>query len=148
MNDKGEKILERLEKYKNSQFPIMSVYLGVAQRKAAPSFLMSSLFHSQVHQNLGEEEQKTFKDDIKRIDEYIKTSYDSRGNRSIVFFTAGKKLWETLEFEFYLQPLCVVSYSPYIQPIIEALDEYKPYLVLLADREKARLFTVHLGEVE
>lgn len=148
MDTKIEKTLKKLTGFANSRFPILSFYIGIVEQKSAPSSVITSIFHSQVHQNLGEEEQKTFRKDLKRIDEYLKTTYDSRGNRSIAFFTADKKLWEVLEFEFYLPPLCTVSYSPYTSPIIEALGEYKPYLVLLADREKARLFTVHLGEIE
>lgn len=148
MNNKVEETLKKLAGFANSQFPILSVYIGTAEKKSAPSSVISSIFHSQVHQNLGEEEQKKFRKDLKRIDEYFKTIYDSRGNRSIVFFTADKKLWEVLEFEFYLPPLCTISYSPYIHPIMEAFGEYKPYLVLLADREKAKLFTVHLGEIK
>lgn len=146
--DKVERVLEKLERFKNSKFPILSVYLGVAQKKSTPSAIMSSMFHSQVHQNLTKEESKIFKGDIERIDDYLRTSYDSRGRRSAVFFTAGKKLWEILDFEFYLAPLCLTSYSPYIRPVIEALGKYNKYLVLLADREKARMFTVHLGNIE
>lgn len=148
MDNKVEKTIKKLREFSNSPFPILSVYLGTTGTKTPISSSISSIFHSLIHQTLGEEEWKKFRKDIRRVDEYLKTAYDSRGNRSIAFFTADKKLWEILEFEFYLPPLCTVSYSPYIQPIIEALDEYKPYLVLLADREKARLFTVYLGEMQ
>lgn len=148
MEDKVDKTIKKLAGYVNSPFPILSVYLGAVQKKSTDYSLISSIFHSQIHQNLGEEERKIFKKDLARIDDYLRTSYDSRGRRSVVFFCAGKKLWEVLEFEFYLPPFCVVSYSPYIRPITEALNEYKPYLVLLADRQKARLFTVHLGEIK
>lgn len=148
MDDKVEKTLKKLAAFSNSQFPVLTVYLGIAQKKSPPSSIMSSIFHSLVHQNLGEEEQKTFKKDLSRIDDYLRTSYDSRGTKSVAFFSGGGKLWAILEFEFYLPPLCVVSHSPYTSPITNAFGEYKPYLVLLADREKARLFTVHLGEIE
>jgi len=143
-----EKILEKLTKFRNSQYPILSVYLGAPQKKSAPSFMMTSIFHSQVHQYLGEQEKKTFESDIKRIDEYLKNVYDSRANRSIVFFSAGKNLWEVFEFEFCLPPLCVVSHSPYTKPIKDAQNDYRRYLVLLADHKKARLFNVHLGRIE
>ncbi|MDP2632738.1 MAG: hypothetical protein Q8P25_03370 [Candidatus Curtissbacteria bacterium] len=148
MENEVEKTLIKLETFLNSKFPILSVYLGISQRKSPSSTFLLSIFHSQVHQNLKEEGQKTFKKDLARIDDFLNTSYDSRGRRSIVFFTAGNNLWETLEFEFYLPPLCIVSNSPYTNPIIEVLGKYKPYLVLLADRKKARLFTVHLGRIQ
>ena len=38
--------------------------------------------------------------------------------------------------------------APYIQPLLDILDNYKQYAVLLVDKESARLFLVHLGEIE
>ena len=148
MSNNIKETLKKLEQFVNFSFPILSIYLGEAQKKSGSSTLFISQFHSQVHRNLKEEERKSFRKDLERAESYIRDSWDSRGKRSLVIFTSGKKLWEVLGFEFYLLPLCLVSHSPVVQPIIEALAKYRPYLVLLADREKARLFTVHLGEVE
>ncbi len=63
-------------------------------------------------------------------------------------FSTGKNLWGVLVFEFFLPLLAIVLHSPYLKPIEEALGTYQKYLVLLVDREKARLFTVHLGVIE
>jgi peptide subunit release factor 1 (eRF1) len=38
--------------------------------------------------------------------------------------------------------------TPYIRPLLDVLDEYERYAVALVDKEKARLFTVYLGEIE
>lgn len=89
-----------------------------------------------------------FRKDIERISRYLLEFWDTRGKRSIAFFSAGEKLWKVLDFEFHLPPLCLVSNSPYLKPIINAQQDYKKYLVLLVDRKKARLFTVHLGNIE
>lgn len=126
---------------------VLSIYLGFQDKKSPSSFLFSSLFHSLIHQKLSKEKQKTFRKDIERISKYL-LEYDTRGKRSIAFFSAGKNLWQVLDFEFYLPPLCLVSNSPYLKPIINANQDYKKYLVLLVDRKKARLFTVHLGNIE
>ncbi len=147
IEEEFNKVINKLQEFNNSSFPVLSVYLGSATKQAPSSTLLSTQFHSQIHQTLSDQEKKLFRKDLERIGDFIKSEYNARGKRSVVFFSAGKKLWETLKFEFYLQPLCLVSYSPYIHPIMEALDKYKKYLVLLADREKARLFTVHLGEI-
>ena len=39
------------------------------------------------------------------------------------------------------------SETPYIAPMLEILDEYERYGVVLADKEQARLFTVFIGEI-
>ncbi|WP_026234561.1 VLRF1 family aeRF1-type release factor [Calidithermus timidus] len=38
--------------------------------------------------------------------------------------------------------------EPYLTPLIYALDEYERYAVVLVDREKWRLFELHMGRVE
>jgi peptide subunit release factor 1 (eRF1) len=38
--------------------------------------------------------------------------------------------------------------SPLISPLLWVIDEYKPYLVVLVDQEKARLITAYLGAAE
>lgn len=140
--------LRKLDGFANSSFPILSIYVGSASKKSPSSILLGSQFHSLIHQNLAEAEQKKFHDDINRMERYILDEFDTHAKRSLAMFSAGKKLWESFSFEFYLPPLCVVSYSPYTKPITEALHAYNKYFVLLVDREKARLFTVHLGEIE
>jgi hypothetical protein len=140
--------IKQLQKLMNLPYPVLSVYLGTAEKKTFHANVVVSQFHSLIHQSLTKDEQKKFKKDIDRIISFLKEQYDSRGKRSIVFFSAGEKLFEVLEFEFYLPPLCVILHTPYLKPILEALDTYTKYLVLLVDHKKARLFTVHLGEIE
>ena len=38
--------------------------------------------------------------------------------------------------------------APYLRPLIAALDEYARYGVVLMDKEKARFFTVYMGEIQ
>ncbi len=140
--------IAKLKTYENSQFPVLSVYLGSGDKKTPkPIFLVSQL-HSLIHQNLSDDEQKFWRKDIDKIDEYLRQFFDRSDKRSVVFFSAGKNLWEVLEFEFFLPPLVLGLHAPYLKPIEEALATYRKYLVLLVDREKARLFTVHLGKIE
>ncbi|MDP3941974.1 MAG: hypothetical protein Q8Q49_06740 [bacterium] len=141
--------LQRLEKrYKNTAYPVLSVYLGFAGKKTPSTQVVLSLFHSYIHRFLTDDEQKFFRRDIEKITTYLSETFDSRGKRSIVFITSGRHLWEVFSFEFYLPPMCVVGYAPYLHPIVGALTSYKKYLVLLVDRKRARLFLVHLGEIE
>lgn len=145
---KIQQTLNRLRTYKSSNSPILSLYLGSNDKKSPNKDLLLSEFHSLINKNLKEEERKLFQKDILKINNYLKDTFDTRGNRSVVFFTSGKHLFETLDFEFYLPTLFKISNLPYIKPITKSLKDHKKYLVLLVDREKARIFTVHLGEIE
>ena len=42
----------------------------------------------------------------------------------------------------------VVDSTPYIKPLLDILDNYRRYAILLVAKESARLFLVHLGEIE
>jgi peptide chain release factor subunit 1 len=41
----------------------------------------------------------------------------------------------------------VVNRSPYINPLMDVLERYRRYAVLIVDKESARIFVVHLGEI-
>ncbi len=143
-----DKRVQKLEAFRRSSYPILSVYLGYAQKQSPTASMMVAQLHSLTSQNLSYEERKLFGRDLDKIEDYLTEIYDKRGKRSLAFFSAGKNLWEVFDFEFYLAPLALVTYSPYLKPIIDATGTYKKYLVILVDREKARLFTVHLGKIE
>ena len=87
----------------------------------------------------------TFESDIKRIEEYL-SEYKPLA-RSLIFFSAGSQLWEVEGLEFSLPASLSVGISPDLEPIIHSLHKYNKYLVLLVDREKARMFTVEQGEI-
>lgn len=140
--------VQSLNKYKNSESPVLSVYLGNSEKKSPSVKTLLSQFHSLIHEKLNREEQDKFRLDISKIEAYLEELFDSRGKRSVVFFSAGKGLFEVLDFEFFLPTFCVISNATYLKPINKAFGIHDRYLVLLADRKRARLFTVHLGEIE
>lgn len=145
INDIQEKI-ENLKRYKGNF--VLSVYLGEKEKKSPSSKYFVREFKSLIKKYLTDKDKKLFKKDIEKIKKYLQEFYDSHGKRSIVFFTSGKNLWEVFEFEFPLPDYCNVSKTPFLKPLLKELKEHEKYLVLLVDRKKARLFTVHLGIVE
>ncbi|RJQ27987.1 hypothetical protein C4577_00240 [Candidatus Parcubacteria bacterium] len=139
--------LKQLESFKNSGLPILTIQLTSSGKKSPPLKIFLAQLHS-LSKKLNKEETKIFKNDLKKIENYIMESLNTRGSKSIVFFTAGKHFFYTLNLEFYLPPACKVSNSPWVSDILKGIKKHTKYLILLADREKARLFTVHLGNVE
>lgn len=61
------------------------------------------------------------------------TSHDFSWTRELQVPLPNRAAWES---------------TPQVRPLLEALDEYECYAVVLADRSRARLFTVFMGEVE
>lgn len=137
--------VKEIEAYNDSDFPILSVYLGADSLQAPSGKFLLTQFHSLLHQSLNNEQREIFKNDIERIEEYLKDYIPT--DRSLVIFCAGQNLWEIVNLEFALPVNISASSSPNIQPILKAKQEYSKYLVLLVDREKARMFTVEQGEI-
>lgn len=138
-------VIEKLKTYNNSSFSILSVYLGADTVQAPPGELLLKQFHSLEHQNLDKKLRVAFESDINRIEKYLGEYIPSA--RSLIFFSAGKRLWEIVELEYYVLDSLSVGTSPNIDPLMGSLKKYTRYLVLLVDREKARMFTVEQGEI-
>ena len=117
-----ELAVRNLEKFQNSRFPILTIYLSSNSKEAPSSKFLLSQLHSLIHKNLSREEQKIFKKDIEKIEKYLTSQYDKRGKHALVFFSSGGNLWEVLDFDYYLPVLCLVSYSPYLNQINETLS--------------------------
>lgn len=137
--------ISEFESYNNSKFPILSVYLGADSLQAPSDKLLLSQFHSLLHQNLTDDQRNIFESDITRINQFLDEYIPSA--RSLIIFSSGDNLWEVVELEFSMPTSLSVNTSPDIEPIHKALNNYSKYLVLLVDREKARMFTVEQGEI-
>ena len=143
-----EETIGKLRKFKKFPFPILSVYLGSPDKRVPyPSFFLTQL-HALIRQNLDAEEQKYWQKDIARIEEYLHASLDRRDSKSLAFFSSQDNLWQALKLPVPLPPICQSSNNPYFEPLEKVLEENRKYLVLLVDREKAKIFTVRLGEIE
>lgn len=143
-----EEVINRLRSFKDFPFPILSVYLGSTNKRTPyPSFFLTQL-HGLVHDNFDDEDQRYWQQDLASIEEYLRDSLDRENNRSLAFFSSQDNLWQALELPFFLPPFCQSSHSPYLVPLEEILEKNRKYLVLLVDREKAKIFTVRLGKIE
>lgn len=72
----------------------------------------------------------------------------SNKDQGLALFSGGDELFEALVTHFTLPTLVSVDYSPYLVPLYDQIDDYERYLVIVADREKARYFTFHGDELE
>ena len=138
-------IIEKLKTYNDSSFQILSIYLGADTVQSPSGEFLLKQFHSLIHQNLSKEQRAIFGNDITRIEKYLIEQIPLA--RSLIFFSAGKQLWEIVELEFYVATDLSVGTSPNIGPMLQSLQKYTKYLVLLVDRKKARMFTVEQGEI-
>ena len=137
--------IKELESYNNSKYSILSVYLGSDSLQAPSKDILLPQFHSLLHQNLTKTQREMFEFDISRIEDYL-NNYAPSAN-SLIFFSAGEKLWKVVNLYYPIPNRMTIDSSPDITPIIKSQNKYSRYLVLMVDREKARMFTVEQGEI-
>lgn len=136
-------ILSNLSKQKT---PFLTVYLTGESKKVSHSSVFYTQFHSIIKRDLTGKLQSQWRDEIEKIDHYIRESINKSNSKTLVFFV-GEEQWSVLNFEFPIQSRCFISKGPYLKPLERSLEAYTKYLVLLADRKRARMFIVHLGEI-
>jgi len=92
-------------------------------------------------------EQKLVKEDLKRIETYIKNGKrDFKKALAIISSHAGD-IWEVYHLSVPVKNIVVIDKTPYLKPLANILEQYHSYAVALVDREHARLFAIHLGEI-
>ena len=59
-----------------------------------------------------------------------------------------KNFWKEFHLSIPVRNDIIIDTTPYIKPLLDILDNYQRYAILLVGREYARLFMIHLGEIE
>jgi hypothetical protein len=85
---------------------------------------------------------------VAQVDAYLAT-LSPLGAPGLAIFATGEGT-DVIATPLPLRPLDRVVWAPRpaIEPLAAALDEYERVAVLLVDKERSRLFTVYLGEIE
>lgn len=132
--------------------PVLSVYLDVDQSRSAN---LNRGFETNLRNMLRAVEEQV--GDRRQRDELAKDAarvlrfaagYRPAGRSLAMFCDDSEGLFRSWEVRAALVNDARWRDTPYVRPLLEALDEYERFGVLLADRSQARLFTVFMGEIE
>ncbi len=92
--------------------------------------------HSSVH------------DDLRKIEAFVRGGLDRSETRGLAFFAcAASDLWEVIELPVPVRSRVVINHAPAIGQLESVVQEHEPVGVLLADRQRARLFVFALGRL-
>lgn len=131
--------------------PVLSVYLDVDQSQPASrnrhfeAALKTRL--RGLEQQLVESERDLFRADAARVQRFV-ADYTPRARTLVLFADDSAHLLWSGEVQLSLPADARWEATPYLRPLLEALDEHQRYGIVLADKERARIFTVFLGEIE
>ncbi|HEX8986295.1 MAG TPA: VLRF1 family aeRF1-type release factor [Bryobacteraceae bacterium] len=130
---------------------VLSVYLNVDQSRSANLNrgyvrILKELLRACEQRLTDDKQRKAFAGCSERVLARVAGS-DARARALALFCDHDGVFWER-PLSVPLESALRWEEKPYVRPLVEAVDEYERYGVVLVGREKARLFTVYLGEIE
>ncbi len=136
--------LQELAEREGGKTPILSLYLNVDPhgRTADESRLC---LRQLLAQAAG---QGVVPADVERIERFFDHEYNRQGRSVACFSHAETGFWRVYTPLVPIDDFVFVGQRPYITPLSDILDEYERFGVITVDREGARAFIYHLGELE
>ena len=86
--------------------------------------------------------------DLKRIEDYVRGGIDRSHTRGLALFScAAEGLWRPIHLPVSVRNSLVVNQRPQVRQLEAVVERAERFAVLLADRQRARLFVFQLGEL-
>ena len=144
-----EAAIRELASIKGVKAPITSCYLDVDGRRVAR------------HRDLTHEVDVLLKGarsradgdasvtaDLQRIEAYVRDDLNRSRVRGVAIFAcAADDMWRVVELPVPVRTRVVINHTPAVGQLESVLREHEPIGVLLADRQRARMFIFEVGEL-
>ncbi|HLK57522.1 MAG TPA: hypothetical protein VKU00_13225 [Chthonomonadaceae bacterium] len=147
--------IKALAEVESDSVPVVSFYLDVDGRQR--TFLQYvEVTHQLVRDararleamNLPEAAAELARHDLDRISRYVGAEFKHSDERGLaIFASTARKLWQVYPLACPVEDRLILERRPYLRPLADLLDENAGALVVLVDREKARLFLVEMGTI-
>ena len=128
------------------QGPVLSVYLDVDGRKN-----IRPIDYQREFDRLVRDAGPAIKDvaaDLARVEARVKDGIDRSRTRGLALYSAdGDGLWEVIELPVPVRNQLAVGPTPHVVQLERVIEEGERFGVLLADRQRARMFVFELGEL-
>lgn len=131
--------------------PVLSVYLDTDQSREINfergfEVVLKNMLR-EISQPLDKQQRREFGADAERVRQFVRDYQDARRGLVICCDVSEDFFWYG-ELNVTLSNGAWWNETPYVRPLIEILDEYERFCVVLADKQQARLFTIHQGDIE
>lgn len=134
--------LRELAAYR-AQAPILSVYLNVG-----PAERTTDEYKLALREMLKQAEGFAAPEDMTAVERFFDHEYDWSGRGVAVFSCAKEGFWRAYSLAVPVASGVTVARKPYIWPLATLVDAYGSYLVVLIDRQEARLLLFGMGELQ
>jgi peptide subunit release factor 1 (eRF1) len=139
-----------VERPRDPESPVLSLYLNVDTSDAANLNRgfekRAKTLLSQLGEELNDDKGDHFEGDVARVMEFV-SGYTPAAKGIVVFCDDSEGFFWSQEVHTPILSQAFWDEAPYVRPLLEQLDEYERYGVVLADRGQARLFSIFMGEI-
>lgn len=149
------KQIEALSGLENADFLISSFYLclerGRATNKEAKIItkdLIKYRFEELQRGEVNKIQMDSLETDFSRIQSYIEDLEPGRSRGVALFSCSGADFWQEYRLPRCSANALLVGPKPYKRPLVDLLEQYKRYCVIVVERDKARIFSVYMNEIE
>lgn len=144
--------LEKLLRHEGKKdSPVLSIYLHWERSKGlnathSMQTEMKQMLKS-IEQSLKQSDRSTYGADVEYALQRL-ADYKPHGQSVAIFCDASENFWQTHDLNVPLRNQAWWEETPHVRPLLEILDEYERFGVILTNKTQARLFTVFWGEIE
>lgn len=90
---------------------------------------------------------KRIKEDLEKIENYVLTNKRMFRKGLCLISSTENDFWKEYHINVPLKNDLIIDRTPFVKPLMDILDNYQRYALLLVDKESARIFIIHLGEI-
>ncbi len=139
----SEKELQELAAYGQTDTPVVSLYLNVD-----PKQITTDGYRLRLRGLLKEAYRPEVAQDLDAIEKFIEHEYDWGGRGLVLFSSQPVDFWKAYSLAVPVnRSRLEIGRRPVIRPLVHLLDVYGSFAVVIADRQGARLFSFHLGQL-
>jgi peptide subunit release factor 1 (eRF1) len=128
--------------------PVVSLYLDVDGRRHVRPRDYEMHLDQLLRQAREQANGSTPVEDLQRIETHVKRGLDRSHTRGLAIFSCtAKGLWEVIELPVPVRNQIVVNQTPQVKQLEAIVESHKSFGVLLADKQRARMFVFAMGEL-
>lgn len=138
-----EKELQELAGFVSEGTPALSLYLDTdltQQSKEKCKLVLRDLL-DKVRDSASDK-------DLAQVERFLDLEYDWQARGVAIFSAAEQGFWRAYPLAAGIESEAHTGDRLYLKPLTQFLDHYDRYGVVLVDRESARFFLLHLGQIE
>lgn len=130
--------------------PVLSAYLATTPNRVRGQGYLLAFRNAcrDVRSSLPAAEVGAFEASAARVEGYLTDELVPADAGLAVFSSNGLDYFFAVPLPDPPREQVVWDTRPYLEPLVAALDEYERVAIVLFDKERSRLFTVYLGEIE